>query len=150
MCAAYSGRLPTRYVIMDIEAGIDTSAHTVGHAHKRGNFVPSPSAPPARACRALLSADTETGDTKRPFITSNMIHSTRDTSHVTATAQPRHCTVVSDWSPGYKICDIGLLEPRSLYPLIQRQDALREESLLSLYVRCLQWSPAYKIRDNGH
>ena len=52
---------------MDFEAGIDTSARAVGHAHKRGTFVPSLCARPARACRASLSADTETGHPKRPF-----------------------------------------------------------------------------------
>ena len=55
-----SGRLPIRYMIMDFEAGIDTSAHAVGRARKSGNFVPSLCALPARACRASLSADSET------------------------------------------------------------------------------------------
>ena len=39
--------------------GIDTSAHSVGHAHKRGNFVPPLCARHARACRASLLPDTE-------------------------------------------------------------------------------------------
>ena len=62
---AYSARVPyqSRYVVMDFEASIDTSAHAVGHAHKRGNFVPALCARPVRACRALLSADTETEHT---------------------------------------------------------------------------------------
>ena len=51
---------------MAYEAGIDTSAHAVGRAHKRGNFVPSLCARPAHAFRASLSADTETEHPKMP------------------------------------------------------------------------------------
>ena len=47
-------------MISTAEGGIDTFAHAVGRAHKRGNFVPSLCARPARACRAVLSVDTET------------------------------------------------------------------------------------------
>ena len=50
-----------------VTGGIDTSAHAVGHAQKRGNFVPSLCARPARACRASLSADTEAEHTNLPF-----------------------------------------------------------------------------------
>ena len=49
---------------MKFEAGIDTSAHAVGHR----NFVPSLCARPARDCRASLSADTETEHLKSPFL----------------------------------------------------------------------------------
>ena len=49
------GKWPQARAIMDFEAGIDTSAHAVGRAHKRGNFVPFLCARPARACRASLS-----------------------------------------------------------------------------------------------
>ena len=41
--------LPISHVIMDFEGGIDTSAHSVGRAHNRENFVPSICARPAES-----------------------------------------------------------------------------------------------------
>ncbi len=45
-----SARLPVRHMVMRFEAGIDTSAHAVGHA---------------RACYAVVSVDAETEHPKR-------------------------------------------------------------------------------------
>ena len=82
------------YVLL--EAGIDTSAHAVGHAHKRGNFVPSLCARPARACRASLSADTETEHPKSPL--SRILYFWIQTAHYgTSTGAFPDTHISLDW-----------------------------------------------------